>query len=288
MTPARSYLVGLIGAGVGPSLTPAMHMREARHHGLDYVYRTLDISELGYSPDRVGELLHTARALGYDAFNITHPGKQLVIEHLDRLDATAARLGAVNTVVFEDGESVGYNTDTTGFARALRTGLPDVPTRRVVQLGAGGAGTAVSDALLSHGVEHLTLVDLDTVRSERLAAELAERFPNSVVEASHPDKVETLLTLSDGVVNCTPMGMVEHPGLPLDAGLLRADLWVADIVYFPFETALLRAAADAGARTLHGGHMAAYQAADAFGHITGLEADPERVLSHLRELTAAR
>ena len=110
------YLVGLVGTGVGPSLTPSLHMAEASAQGLDYLYRTIDLNELGIAPTRIGEVLEWARALGYNALNITHPCKRLVIEHLDEIDDVAAELGAVNTVVFDGARAVGYNTDTTGFA----------------------------------------------------------------------------------------------------------------------------------------------------------------------------
>src|SRR5688572_13988743 len=185
----RPTLVGLVGTGVGPSLTPAMHMREAHHHGLDYVYRTLDLDDLGLAPEQVGELLGWARRLGYDALNVTHPCKRLVLPHLDHLEDRAARLGAVNTVVFDaDGGATGHNTDTTGFATAFATGLPDVTTAEVVQLGAGGAGAAVADALLAGATDRLVLVDVDPQRSEALAHDLADRFPAAQVETSHPDK----------------------------------------------------------------------------------------------------
>lgn len=283
---SRPYLVGLIGNGVAPSLTPRLHMREAAEQGLTYVYRTIDLTTLGLPPEAVGHLVRTARTLGYDALNITHPCKQLVLDHLDRLDPTAERLGAVNTVVYQDGEAVGYNTDTTGFATALRTGLPGVPLREVVQLGAGGAGAAIADALLTLGVDRMTVVDLDDARGEALASSLAARFPEARVQAAHPDKLPVLLPGADGLVNCTPMGMADHPGLPLDARLLHPDLWVADIVYRPLDTALLGAAERLGCRTLHGGHMATYQAVDAFRLITGVNPDATRMFAHLRELTA--
>jgi shikimate dehydrogenase len=281
----RPYLVGLVGTGVGPSLSPAMHMREARHHGLDYVYRTLDLEDLGLAPERVGELLAWAWRLGYDALNVTHPCKQLVLPHLDHLEDQAARLGAVNTVVLgEDGRSTGHNTDTTGFATALATGLPGVPTGEVLQLGAGGAGAAVADALLTGGTDRLVVVDVDGRRSEALAHELAQRFPAARVESAHPDKLPVLTREVDGVVHCTPTGMAAHPGLPLAADLLHPDLWVADIVYRPLETPLVQAARAAGCPTLDGGHMAVHQAADAFRLITGLEPAADRMLAHLREL----
>jgi shikimate dehydrogenase len=281
----RPFLVGLVGTGVGPSLSPALHMREATHHGLGYVYRTLDLDDLGLAPEQVGDLLGWAHRLGYDALNVTHPCKQLVLPHLDHLEDRAARLGAVNTVVFgEDGGATGHNTDTTGFATALATGLPGATTAEVVQLGAGGAGAAVADALLAGGTDRLVLVDVDPRRSEALAHELAARFPDARVETAHPDKLPVLTREVDGLVHCTPTGMAAHPGLPLDAGLLHPDLWVADIVYRPLDTPLVQAARAAGCPTLHGGHMAVHQAVDAFRLITGLEPDADRMLAHLHEL----
>jgi shikimate dehydrogenase len=278
------YLVGLIGAGIGPSLTPPLHMAEARALGLTYVYRTVDITALGLAPSQIGKLVAAARALGFDALNITHPCKHLVVPHLDRLDDRAACLGAVNTVIFEAGAAVGYNTDASGFATAFGSGLPGAATHEVVQIGAGGAGAAVADALLSQGVEHLTIVDVDDRRCTALARDLAARFPAHRVDAGHPDKLSVLLPSSDGLVHCTPTGMADHPGLPLDPALLHAGLWVADIVYRPLDTPLLRAARALGCRTLHGGHMAVHQAVDTLRLVTGVEPDAARMLRHFESL----
>ena len=154
----------------------------------------------------------------------------------------------------------------------------------MVQLGAGGAGAAVADALLAGGTDRLVLVDVDPHRSEALAHELAGRFPSARVETAHPDKLPVLTHEVHGLVHCTPTGMAAHPGLPLDAGLLHPDLWVADIVYRPLETPLVQAARAAGCPTLHGGHMAVHQAVDAFRLITGIDPDADRMLAHLREL----
>lgn len=284
----RPFLVGLVGAGVGPSLTPALHMREAEANGLAYVYRTIDITELRLRPTDIGRILTYARMLGFDALNVTHPCKQLVIDHLDHLDPTAEHLGSVNTVVFTEDGAVGHNTDTTGFATAVRTGLPGESIREVVQLGAGGAGVAVADALLSLGTDRLVVVDLDEDRGAALAQTLAGRYPEARVENAHHDKLPALLPSVDGLVHCTPTGMAAHPGLPLAPALLHAGMWVADIVYRPLDTALLRAARDAGCAVLDGGHMATYQAVDAFRLITGVDPDPVRMLAHLRELATQR
>ena len=283
---AKPFLVGLVGVGVGPSLTPALHMAEGKAHGLDYLYRTVDLRDVGVTPDRIGEVLRWARALGFDALNVTHPCKQLVIPHLDHVDDAAAALGAVNTVVFEPTRTVGYNTDAPGFATGFTEGLPGAATHDVVLLGAGGAGTAVGHALLDLGTDHLTVVDVDVDRATTLAGELSARHPEARVDASAFDKLDVLLAHGDGVVHCTPTGMADHPGLPFDEALLHPGLWVADIVYRPLDTALLTAARRAGCRTLDGGHMAVHQATTAFELITGITPDAARMSRHFRSLVS--
>jgi shikimate dehydrogenase len=278
------YLVGLVGNGVGPSLTPALHMAEGRANGLDYVYRTIDLAELGLPPERIGDVLTWARALGFNALNVTHPCKKLVIEHLDSVDDAAAALGAVNTVVFEPMRTVGYNTDAPGFATGFAEGLPGAQTANVVMLGAGGAGAAVGHAMLELGSDHLTVVDIDVDRATALARELSARHPEVRVDASSFDKLAVLLPHSDGIVHCTPTGMADHPGLPFDEALLHEGLWVADIVYRPLDTALLAAARRIGCRTLDGGHMAVHQATTAFELITGRKPDAARMSRHFRSL----
>lgn len=282
--PQDSYLVGLIGSGIGPSLSPPLHEREADRQGLRYVYRLIDIDTLGVAPEAVGDLVRAARDLGFDGLNITHPCKQLVIEHLDALAPQAEALGAVNTVVFADGRAIGHNTDVTGFAASFARGLPDVPLERVVQLGAGGAGAAVAHATLTLGAEHVTVVDAMPDRSADLAASLNRHFGPGRADAAPLDALPRLLAGADGVVHATPTGMAAHPGLPFPAELLRADLWVAEVVYRPLETELLRAARGVGCATLDGGGMAVFQAADAFRLITGREPDAARMLADIGEL----
>ncbi|GAA1907076.1 shikimate dehydrogenase [Nocardioides lentus] len=281
------YLVGLVGTGVRPSLTPALHMAEAAAQGLSYVYRPIDLLEHDLAPASIGDLLDQARVFGFDALNVTHPCKQLVLAHLDEVDPVAAGLGAVNTVLLRaDGTTVGHNTDTTGFETAVRTHLPDADLTEVVMLGAGGAGAAVAAGLARLGVEHLVVVDVDEDRATRLAHDLALRHPAVRADGASPDKLPVLMDAATGLVHCTPTGMAEHPGLPLDATLLHGDAFVADIVYRPLRTALLDAAEAAGCRTLDGGHMAVGQAVDAFRLITSLEPDVERMSRHLRDLVA--
>jgi len=278
-----TLLAGLIGAGIGRSLSPALHEREGAEQGLRLVYRRLDLTALGLGVDALPELLTAAERFGFSGLNITYPAKQAVIAHLHALSPEAEALGAVNTVVFQGGRRIGHNTDASGFAVAFRRCLHGAPRGAVAQFGAGGAGAAVAHALLSEGVGRLLLRDVEPERAAALAAQLCARF--GAGRASVAEEAAALAE-AEGVVNCTPIGMAAHPGTPLDTALLRPGQWVADIVYVPIETALLRAASARGCRTMGGGGMAVFQAAGAFRLFTGIEPDAARMLRHFAELTA--
>ena len=172
----RSVLAGLIGSGIQASRCPSLHEREGAEQGLRYIYKIIDIAALDLAPDVLPELLTAARRFGFAGLNITHPCKQTVIPLLDALSPDARALGAVNTVVFENGQAIGHNTDWSGFAESFRRELADVARGRVVQFGAGGAGAAVAHALLTLGVDRLTIIDTDAARAEELAAALGDRF----------------------------------------------------------------------------------------------------------------
>ncbi|MFT3887663.1 MAG: shikimate dehydrogenase [Arachnia sp.] len=284
--PRRPYLVGLVGSGVLPSFTPPMHMAEAAELGVSYVYRPIDLDALGLDAERLPEIVDWARALGYDALNVTFPCKRQVVDLLDHVDPTALRLGSVNTVVFTDAGAVGYNTDTSGYERAFRAGMPGADLTRIVLLGAGGGGSGVADALLRLGAAQLTIVDVDATRAAELAAALgADR--DARVDSAAPSDLPEALADATGLVNCTPIGMHHHPGMPLDAALLRPELWVSDIVYRPLRTRLLTVARGLGCATLDGGRMAVFQAVEAMELITGLQPDPDRMRRHFLHLLAA-
>lgn len=267
----RSHLVGLVGAGIDASLSPALHEAEAAAQGLDYEYRLLDVDQLELD---LREIVARARERGYSGLNVTHPCKQDVVAHLDDLSPEAAALDAVNTVVFAaDGRAVGHNTDASGFLEAFRRGLPDAALDKVLVLGAGGAGSAVAHAALRLGARELVIVDTDSTRAAALANRLGAR-------TGALDQLDD----ADGLIHATPTGMAAHPGLPLDEDRLRPELWVAEVVYRPLETELLRRARELGCRTLDGGGMAVMQAAGAFEHFTGVEPDRERMLRHFQRI----
>jgi shikimate dehydrogenase len=281
----RTFLAGLIGAGIQESRTPALHEREGEAQGLRYVYQLIDLDALGIGPESLGELITAAQWMGFAGLNITQPCKQTVIPLLDDLSEDARTLGAVNTVVLKEGRRTGHNTDWLGFAESFRRGLPGVPRDHGVQLGAGGAGRAVAYAALSCGVKKLTLVEVVTDRAAATVEKLAARFGQARVSAAAPTELATIMATADGLINATPVGMARHPGMPLPAALLRPDLWVAEIIYCPIETELLRAARALGCRTLDGGGMAVFQAVEAFRLFTGIEPDPERMLRNFTLMT---
>lgn len=278
---ADSFLVGLIGAGIQASRSPAMHEREGAAHSLGYVYRLIDVDALGLDIERLPDLFASARQLGFTGLNITYPFKQAIIPLLDVLSPEARLLGAVNTVVFDaNGRAIGHNTDWSGFAESFARDLGDVPRERVALVGAGGAGAAVGYALLTSGVGELAVVDIDSARARTLAATLSARFGAGRAVAANVRAIDT----ADGVVNATPVGMMKHPGQSIPRQSLRRELWVADVVYFPLETELLRAARALGCRTMSGGGMAVFQAAEAFRLFTGRNADVARMIAHFSSM----
>ena len=271
-------VAGLIGRGIQASRTPRMHEAEGARLGLRYTYKLIDFDCLGLDDQSLGDIVVAAGRYGFSGLNVTHPFKESVIAFLDSLSPDAAAIGAVNTVVLRDGASVGHNTDCWGFAESFRRGMSGARLDKVVLIGAGGAGMAVARALLDLGVRRLTIFDLERSKAAKLTASLAAAFGASRVGTTEdPAKA---ITAAAGLINATPMGMEKYPGMPIARECLRPDLWVADIVYFPVETELLREARAVGCRTLPGTGMAIYQAVKAFELITGVRPDGEHFARH--------
>ncbi len=277
-----TILAGLIGAGIQASRTPALHEREGDSQGLRYLYRLIDLEQLKLDSAALPDLLLAAERMSFTGLNITFPCKQTIIPLLDELSPEARGIGAVNTVVLKDGKRIGHNTDCLGFAEGFRRGLPGVALERVVQMGAGGAGAAVAHALLSEGVQLLSIFDVDINRAQSLADNLNHHFGRGRAMAGHD--LSGAMAVADGLVNTTPMGMQKLPGTPVPVALLRVQLWVAEIVYFPLETELLRNARALGCRTLDGGNMAVFQAVKAFELFSGVVPNAQRMLAHFQDM----
>jgi shikimate dehydrogenase len=281
----HKLLVGLIGAGIQASLSPALHEEEARHHGLQLHYQLIDLDVCGASAASLPMLLEAARIMGFVGLNITYPFKQAIVPRLDALSPEAQAMRAVNTVVIREGRWVGHNTDGAGWAWGFQRALPHADRGCVVLLGAGGAGSAIADAALRLGVGELRLVDQDPARALALADSLRTRHGLRVTAFFD---APTALDGATGLIHATPTGMAKLPGMPIPVSLLHCALWVSEVVYFPIETELLKAARAIGCDTIDGGTMAVGQAAGAFELFTGCQAHASRMDRHFRRLVAGR
>lgn len=281
---AGKLLVGLIGAGIQSSLTPAMQEEEARQQGLRLHYQLIDLDQTPGAVQQLPALLAAARIMGFAGLNITYPCKQAVLPLLDALSPEAEAMGAVNTVVLRDGRLVGHNTDGSGWAWGFHRALPNADLDRVVLLGAGGAGSAVAHSVLGLGAEQLRIVDTDPARAEGLAGALNGRYGTRAVALSD---IAQAVAGATGLIHATPTGTAKLLGLPVPPALLRPTMWVSEVVYFPIETELLKAARATGCATVDGGTMAVGQAVGAFELFTGLRADEARMEQHFRWLLAS-
>ena len=279
--------VGLVGREILASRSPWLHEREALALKLALSYELVDFTARGLADADLPRVLVELVASAFTGVNVTYPFKQAVIPVLTRLSPEAAQIGAVNTVLFRGEERIGFNTDVTGFTDAMRTHLSGARLDDVVQVGAGGGGSATAFALLALGTRRLTLIDADAGRAAALSARLARAFPESETAVGAAADLAALVRASDGIVNATPVGMVKSPGTAVPPQLLESRQWVADIVYFPLETELLRAAAAKGCRVLDGSAMAVGQAAAAFEIFTGRRADRARMLETFHSFPAS-
>jgi shikimate dehydrogenase len=276
----KKLLTGLIGAPIAHSASPAMHERAAEALGLRGHYQLIEVA--GADATGLSTMLEGVRRLGFAGVNVTFPYKEAVVPLLDELAPGAAAMGAVNTVVVKDGRLIGHNTDTTGFARAVKPLL--APSGNAVAvIGTGGVGKAIAFALASQKVADIRIFDSEPERAQKLAALLATHGGARVAAS-----VEDALEGATGLVNGTPVGMLPNRGTPVPAALLHDKMWVADAVYSPLITPLLAAAQAKGAQIMTGRELAIYQAADAFELFTGLAPSTEVMGEAFDEVMAAR
>jgi shikimate dehydrogenase len=274
--------VGLIGRSLAHSLSPQIHAVAFARHGLDATYELWETE-----PSGVEARVRSLRAADCLGANVTVPYKEAVIRHLDELEATAEKTGAVNTIVNREGRLQGHNTDVAGFQRALEETGFAVQKRRAVLLGSGGAARAVGSALLEGGIAEIALSDIVSERAKALAeglSTLASQIAVGAVDVGDSAFAEAVRRC-DLLVNCTPVGTRHSPhegDLPLEASLIPEGSLVFDLVYNPPVTPLMEAASRRGARTAGGLAMLVYQAAVSFKLWTGLEAPEREMLEEAR------
>jgi shikimate dehydrogenase len=250
---------GVIGWPVAHSLSPRIHRFWLAQYGIDARYEAVVVP-----PDWLEDAVAGFKAGGWAGFNVTVPHKEAIIPLLDRVDATARAIGAVNTVVaVGDDQFEGRNTDAPGFLASLRAERAIRVERPALVLGAGGAARAVLAALREAGVREIRIANRNRARAEQLA----EIFP--AVVCDWDDRALAL----DGaglLVNATSLGMDGQPPLEIELGRLPVTATVTDIVYRPLETPLLAAARARGNAVVDGLGMLLHQAVGGFGAWYGL------------------
>ena len=266
----RRVLVGLIGANIQKSLSPALHEDAFAAAGMHGHYHLMDLDRL---PRRsLVDILDAARMAGFAGVNVTYPCKEAVLPILDELSDEARQIGAVNAVTFDrDGRTKGYNTDRTGFRRGFEEALGRIDGETVLLVGAGGAGRAVGFALLDLGAARILAYDAVPERARALAAALGEH--RCIVESDPA----LALARAAGVVNATPVGMSGYAGNPVPMHAVERRHWVADVIYTPLETELIKGARAKGARVVGGAGMCVFQAVESFRLFSGITPDVSRM-----------
>lgn len=244
-----------------------MHNAAFAADGADYVYVAMDVV-----PDRLPAAVGGLAALGFVGFNVTMPHKKAILPLLDELDKTARLSGAVNTVVAGEEGLQGLNTDGSGFVEACGEAGVFLAGRRVLILGAGGAAAAIAVAVLGEGASRLYIVNRTIGRAEELRAKLSETARGVEILVRPFDGVDKVAAEAEVLINATYLGMKKRDPLPLPAESLSAEKVVCDAVYLAgAETALIRHAREAGARTVSGERMLLYQGVQAQRIWTGRE-----------------
>jgi shikimate dehydrogenase len=283
----RRVLAGLIGANIQKSLAPALHEDACAAAGMHGLYHLMDLDAL---PGRTLEsLVDAVRMAGFAGVNVTYPCKEAVLPLLDEVSAEARQIGAVNTVIIDAaGRTTGHNTDRTGFRRAFADafGGAAVRDRAALLVGAGGAGRAVAFALIDLGAEALLIHDKVANRADRLAADL--RVFCGTDRCRAVADVRRAMAEVAGVVNATPVGMLGIPGLPIAPDIVAPEQWVADVIYTPLETELIKTVRARGCQVMGGAGMCVHQAVETFRLFTGVLPDPDRMSRAFAEAAAIR
>jgi len=271
----KRLLVGLIGSNILKSLSPALHEDALSAAGFTGHYHLMDLA--ASAERKFPDLLAAVKMVGFAGINVTYACKESIIPFLDEVSSEARQIGAVNTVTIDGtGRTTGFNTDRVGFSRSFEQvlGRKSSDGRTAVLIGAGGAGRAVAFALMDLGIGNLLIHDKDTARATALVADIVAHFGPRATLLENPDEG---IANADGVVNATPVGMHGIPGQPVPLASVGAHHWVADVIYTPLETELIKVAKAKGSAVMTGGGMCVHQAAEAFRLFTGNPPDVARM-----------
>ena len=270
----HTSLTALLGSPVAHSISPMMHNESFRYHNLDYVYLCFDVNEEGLAIAVDG-----LKKIGIRGFNLTMPNKNKMIEFVDHLSPAGELIGAINTVVNDDGILTGHNTDGVGFMRSLEDAGHNVIGKTMTVLGAGGAATAICAQAALDGVKCIHIFARTTSRFWNRTAEFVKKINEmtncQAILHDNDDKEALRQALEESalLVNASSVGMAPNTDASLieDPSYFHQGLIVYDAIYNPRETKLLRLAREAGCETCNGLYMLLYQGAEAFRIWTGKE-----------------
>lgn len=260
--------LGLIGDNIARSKSPRLHRTAGALTGLDVTYDRLIPADMGLTFD---EAFAQARDSGFRGINVTYPYKELVTSRVTVPDPLVRAIGAVNTVVFDASGPQGYNTDYTGFMAAYATERGESNPGTVCLIGTGGVGKAVAFGLAALNAREIRCVDLDAAKAEELARAL--RALGSDTKVSTSGDAIAAARGADGIINCTPMGMIGIGGTPLPAASMQGASWAFDAVYTPVDTPFLQDAQAAGLAVISGYELFFGQGVDAWMIFTGVTLD---------------
>ena len=268
--------LGLIGGNIAASRAPDLHRLAGEIAGREVTYDRLVPDAMGLSFD---DVFSQCEKTGYHGINVTYPYKELAAKKVTVSEPLVRAMGAVNTVLFDGEKPSGYNTDYSGFIAAFRNQFGEMVPGRTTLVGAGGAGRAIAFGLVALGVSKLCIVEQDRVRAEGLSNDLLSVAPT--LELSIGTDVATCARDADGVVNCTPVGMVGHEGTAIPSEALGGQKWVFDAVYTPVDTQFLQDAKAAGIPQLSGYELFFFQGIQAFRLFSGVNVVQSELRSRL-------
>lgn len=261
---SQTIMTGVFGNPIRQSLTPVMHNAAYKQLGLNYASAAFAVSQ-----DNLRQAVEGIRALSFRGVNVTIPHKVAIMEYLDEIDEEALDIGAINTVVNDNGKLIGYNTDGRGFIQSLlEESQISVEEKRVLVLGAGGAARAVGISLARRGVSHMVIANRSVDKAEVLARHISNHVPCKAMSLGDLERID--LKEIDLVINTTSIGMVPQiDEMPISEKQLHSGLLVSDLIYNPIQTKLLLAAEAKGAKIHNGVGMFVHQGALAFELWTG-------------------
>lgn len=274
--PRPDIRLGLIGDNIARSRSPLLHRLAGEQHGLVVTYDRLIPKDLGRDFDSVFAFCGED---GYRGINITYPYKEIAARKVVIDDPLVRAIGAVNTVIFDEGGPHGHNTDYSGFVSAYRNARGDAPAGEVCMIGTGGVGRAIAFGLVALEASAIRLIDRDRAKAEALAADLRRAAQDIAV--SVPDDAVSAATGASGLVNCTPVGMVGHEGTPLEKAAMAGAVWAFDAVYTPADTQFLGDAAASGLDAISGYELFFYQGVHAWKFFHGSPLDEARLRADL-------